>query len=124
MKIQIFLPEQKKLRVISGKHDYFYQVTNLIGYDKAKGLELDHEPTNVADKNAICVKCQGIPIGYLVREDAAEFINMLYVIKKLEQEDRIKTSVNFIDFFALHKMTTSKEDKRQYRELLLQIKKK
>jgi hypothetical protein len=127
MRVQIDIPEIKRLRVISGQYDYFYPVTSLIGMDKSKVLTLEHDPKNVADSNAIVVKLKGIPVGYLVREDAADFLPTLHVLNKLEREERIRVEARFEDLFGLKKMneiTKNPDDKRQYREILLTVRKK
>lgn len=122
MVVQINIPEQLTLRVVSkgAGYDYFTPLFTMIGYDKTLNLDLDHEPNNPADTNAIVVKAGGIPVGYLVREDAVSFNRILHIIKKLEHEERIKVIANFVDFEP-HKMP---DNKRTFRYINVTIVKK
>ncbi len=106
MKMLMNIPETGYLKMVTLNHSvvgkasfgYFDELFSVIGYDKKLQIDLKHEPDNPVDVHAIRCYAHGIPIGYLVHQDAVDFNFHLHLIKRLSDEGKIRFYCNFYDF--------------------------
>jgi hypothetical protein len=120
MRLQIEIPDEFKVRMVWHHDSYLFTLKSLFVLKSTSCLHLRHEPTNVADINAIRVFLYDIPIGYLIREDALSYNKLLHVLDFLGTGKKTTIKCFFVDIDKIEKT----KDGRCYYELIIKIVKK
>ena len=90
MKIQIELPEDFSVRMLTnGKDGFYHTLIQHLVIREGSHLRLKCEPNNAVDVTAVRVYFSDIPVGYLVREDGVSYSRFLNIVDFLQEEGRV-----------------------------------
>lgn len=122
MKLQVEIPERMIFKIIHIYGvDYYTELAAIGKIDNEISLSLKLEPENKFDNNAVRVYCHGgIPIGYLIRQDAASFSKIMPVIDYLVSMNKIRVEARFVN----HKERKKTIENQFYREIVVDVKKR